>query len=140
MVWLGVVVGVAAGVATAIAGYFAGKLQDFRQRKLKAYEEELPVLIRAVFEPTEVADADLSRALVRLWLLASTNAAKRVSKAMGCLVHGEHQDLIRALQEAIVEVRHDIQFWSDDMQAEDVSHFFINLPKKPKDGEASSGA
>ena len=130
---VGVTVALAGAVVSAgagIGGYFLGKLRDFRDRKLRIYEAELPLLIRAIFEPTEVADAQVSTALVRVWLLANRDTAKKVATAMSYWVDPRRGNLVSALQEAIVAARRDMQwwpFWPNKIAADEVSHFFMKL-------------
>ena len=115
---------------SALVGYFFGAAKAFREQKVKAHEEILPPIIKAAFEPEQSDQPDFNRALLKLWLFASKKVALKMDHALSVLVHPQKGDRAKALQEAIVEMRADIQFLGRQrLKPEDVSHFYTKFGK-----------
>lgn len=112
-------------VFSAVAGYALGAAKAFRDQKLKAYEEILPPIVKAAFEPDKADQPDFNKALLKLWLFASRKVALKMNHALSILVKPERGDAAKALQHAIAEMRADIQFlrWQR-VKPEEVSHFY----------------
>jgi hypothetical protein len=110
---------------SALVGYALGAAKAFRDAKLKAYEEILPPIVKVAFEPDKSDQPDFNKALLKLWLFASRKVALKMDHALSILVKPERGDAKRALQQAIAEMRADIQFlrWQR-VEPEEVSHFY----------------
>jgi len=116
---------------SAIAGYVLGAAKTFREQKLKAYEEILPPIVKVVFDPDKSDQPGFNKALLKLWLFASRKVALKMDHALAILTKPERGDAPKALQEAIAEMRTDIQFlkWQK-VKPEEVKHFYTKIGGK----------
>jgi len=118
-------------VFSAIAGYIFGAAKTFRDAKLKVYEEILPPIVKVAFEPAKSDQPDFNKALLKLWLFASREVAIKMDYALSILVKPERGNATKALQEAIAEMRGDIQFFRRHrIKPKEVSHFYTIIAGK----------
>ncbi len=113
---------------SAIVGYFLGAAKTFREQKLKAYEEILPPIVKAAFNPDKSDEPEFNKALLKLWLFASRRVALKMDYALAILVKPERGNAQVALQEAIAEIRSDIQIlkWQK-VEPKEVKHFYSKI-------------
>ncbi len=126
---------IAIAIFTGIVGYVVGTMKSFREEKQKAYGKILPPILKMAYNPQEDDDKEFSMALSNLWLYGSKRVTKKMEHALK-IMHGDmKEDLTKALQEAVVEMRKDIQLWScQKLKPEDVNHLYTIIPKG-KDAE-----
>lgn len=131
-------INVAILIVGTLLGYIFGRARDFREQKQRVYSEILPILIRTVFHPGKGIEKDFNKSLAKLWLYANKNVARKIEKAMTAFHHPERKEnLVKLLQEAIVEMRKDIQISPfQKLQPQDVNHFYTSFinPKETKQG------
>jgi hypothetical protein len=116
---------------SAVTGYILGAAKTFREQKLKVYEEILPPIVKVAFDPGKSDQPDFNKALLKLWLFASRKVALKMDHAISILVKPERGDAANALQDAIAEMRTDIQFlrWQR-VKSEEVKHFYTQIRGK----------
>jgi hypothetical protein len=118
-------------IFSAIVGYVFGAAKAFRDAKLKAYEETLPPIVKVAFEPSRLDQPEFNKALIKLWLFASRKVALKMDRALSILADRDRGDAIMALQEAIAEMRGDIQFLRrQKVEPKEVSHFYTTIGGK----------
>ena len=96
---------------TAYIGFFFGSIRPFREQKQKMYAEILPSIISMAYNPQKESEKDFSAALMKLWLYSSKKVARKTEHAIMLFHHQDRGDVTRTFQEAIVEMRRDIQIW-----------------------------
>jgi hypothetical protein len=120
-------------IFTGIFGYIFGAAKVFRDQKLKAYEEILPPIVKAAFNPKQSDEPDFNKAMVKLWLFASRKVALKMDTALSFYIDPKRGDKTEALQQAIAEMRADIQFirWRrKKVKPEEVKHFYMYLGRQ----------
>jgi len=99
-------------ILLAILGYLFATFKTFREEKQKSYSELLPIIVKMIYDPQQSIESEFSKSLTKLWLYAHKDVAKKLDKAIGFFHQPDQQDKVsNALQEAIVEMRKDIQIW-----------------------------
>ena len=119
-------------IVVGIVGYVVGVMKSFREQKLRAYEEIMPVFIRAAFNPSSMTDEkEFNQALIKLWLFAGRKVALKFNDALACLVDPKRGDPTEALQSAIAQMRSDIQWapWHR-VSPKEVGHFYTRFEPK----------
>ena len=126
---IGNVIGFALPVLfSALVGYWAGTAKSFREQKQKAYAEILPPIIKMAYDPQPSDATEFSRALMKLWLYGSKKVTREMECAVSILHHPERGSVTKAFQEAIVEMRADIQFWPwQKIKPEEVNHLYTSI-------------
>ena len=124
---------------SAVIGYFFGTAKAFREQKLRAYEEILPPIVKAAFDPLKSEESDFNKAVIKLWLFSSRNVALKMDDALSIYVNPERGNLANALQQAIAEMRSDIQFfwlknWRKKVRPEEVRHFYMFIGRQRNEG------
>lgn len=118
-------------VLSGFVGYVVGVVKAFREQKLRAYEEILPIFIKMAFEPDKSNEAEFNKATIKAWLFASKKVARKVDRAISILVDPQRGNAMEALQDAIAEMRSDIQCWRwQRMKPTEISHFYTKIGKK----------
>jgi hypothetical protein len=121
-------------IFSGFVGYVFGAAKTFREQKLRAYEEILPVFIRVAFEPGTPDEAEFNKATIKAWLFASKKVTRKMDRAISILVKPDRGNAMEALQETIAEMRSDIQFcrWRrwQKIKPSEVNHFYTKLGKK----------
>lgn len=113
---------------TGLIGYIVGTLKVFREAKQKAYQEILPPIINIAFRSSQMNEGEFSDALCKLWLYASKKITKKMDHALRIAHKPTRGDMIKALQEVIVEMRKDIQpFPWQRIKPDDVGHLFTRI-------------
>jgi hypothetical protein len=113
---------------SALVGYWTGRAKSFREEKQKAYGEILPPIIKMAYEPQPSDATEFSRALMKLWLYGSKKVTRKMERAVSILHHPERGSVTKAFQEAIVEMRADIQFWPwQKIKPEEVNHLYTSI-------------
>lgn len=120
---------------SALAGYFLGALKAFREEKQRAYGELLPPILKMAYDPQPSDESEFNKALMQLWLYGSKKVTRKMDSAVSILHHpekGGRDNVTKAFQEAIVEMRADIQFWSrylpwKRMKPEEVNHLYTKI-------------
>ena len=125
------IIAIGSAIASGVVGYLVGVVKTFREQKLRAYEEILPIFIRAAFEPGASDEVEFNKATIKVWLFASKKVALKVDRVPSILIKPERGDRMEALQEAIAEMRADIQFWKwPKLKPDEVKHFYTKFGKK----------
>ena len=115
-------------VLSGIVGYLFGAAKSFREHKHRAYAELLPPIIRMAYDPKSSNEAEFSQALMKLWLYGSKSVARKMDNAVSLFHHPDRGNAMRAFQEAVVEMRSDIQFWPwQRLKPEDVRHLYTKI-------------
>jgi hypothetical protein len=118
-------------ILSAILGYIFAKFKSFREEKQKAYSELLPIIVKMLYDPQPTIESEFSRSLMKLWLYANKRVAKKLDNAIGLFHKQDRRDEVtKALQEAIVEMRRDIQIWPwQRLKPDDVRHLYTKIVK-----------
>jgi hypothetical protein len=110
----------------AYAGYVFGVIKRFGEEKQKVYQEILPIMQKAVYDKERPDKAELNKALGKAWLYASKEAAKKIDWVFSITVKPERGNITDAMQEAIVEMRKDVQIWPwERLNPKDVKHLYL---------------
>ena len=117
-------------IFTGIVGYVIGTIKSFREAKQKAYGEILQPILKVAYDPEKGDEKEFTMALSKLWLYGSKKVTQKMEHALK-IMHGDmKEDLTKALQEAVVEMRTDIQIWPWQMlNREDVNHLYTIIAK-----------
>lgn len=118
-------------ILSAILGYLFARFRAFREEKQRAYSELLPIIVRMLYDPKPTIETDFSRSLMKLWLYANNRVAVKLDHAVGLFHKPEKRgEVTKALQEAIVEMRRDIQIWPwQRLKPDDVRHLYTKIAK-----------
>jgi len=112
----------------ALIGYIIGTFKAFREAKQKAYQEILPPILKFAFRSSQMNEGEYCEALCKLWLYASKEVANKMDHAIWIAHDPKRGDMIKALQEVIVEMRKDIQIFSwQKIKPDDVKHLFTRM-------------
>ena len=116
-------------VLSGITGYFVGAIKSFREEKQKAYGEIIPPILKMAYNPQDIKDEqDYSKALTKLWLYGSKGVAQKMEAALKIMHDHSKGNVTKALQEAVVEMRKDIQLWPwQKLKPEDVNHLYTRI-------------
>jgi hypothetical protein len=116
-------------VLSGIIGYFVGAIKSFREEKQKAYGEIIPPILKMAYNPQDMKDEqDYSKALGKLWLYGSKGVAQKMEAALKIMHDPSKGNVTKALQEAVVEMRKDIQLWPwQKLKPEDVNHLYTRI-------------
>ena len=116
-------------VLSGIIGYFVGAIKSFREEKQKAYGEIIPPILKMAYNPQDIKDEqDYSKALSKLWLYGSKGVAQKMESALKIMHDPSKGNVTKALQEAVVEMRKDIQLWPwQKLKQEDVNHLYTRI-------------
>ena len=120
-------------ILSGIIGYVVGTVKSFREAKQKAYGDIIPPILKMTYNPQDVADEkEYSSALSKLWLYGSKKVTKKMEKALGIMHNPSTGDVTKSLQEAVVEMRKDIQIFSwQKINPEDVGHLYTGIAGPP---------
>lgn len=113
----------------AFVGYVFGRATTFLEGKQRVYEEILPIILKAAYDPASKDEEGLNKALSKLWLYGSKNVAKKMDYAVSIMVKPSRGDITKALQETVAEMRIDIQtffFW-ERIKPEEVKHLYARI-------------
>jgi len=121
-------------ILSGIIGYIVGAVKSFREEKQKAYGEIIPPILKMAYDPQDVLDEkEYSKALAKLWLYGSKNVTRKMEYALKLVHNPTGSDVSKALQEAVVEMRKDIQIFSwQRLKPEDVGHLYTKISKESK--------
>jgi hypothetical protein len=115
---------------SAFVGYLFGAAKSFREEKQKAYGELLPPIIKMAYSPQSADETEFSRALMKLWLYGSKKVTLKMEHAVSILHHPTRGNATKAFQEAIVEMRADIQIWPwQRIKPEEVNHLYTSIKR-----------
>lgn len=113
---------------TGYIGYFFGSAKFFREQKQKAYIELLPPIIKMAYNREKSDESEYNKALLKLWLYGNAKVARKMDKAVSLINHPENGDITKTLQEAIVEMRTDIQLYCwQRLKASEVRHLYATI-------------
>jgi len=116
---------------SGIIGYVVGTVKSFREEKQKSYGEILPPILKVAYNPNDENDEvekEFNKALSKLWLYGSKRVTQKMELALKIMHGSSGEDITKALQEAIVEMRNDIQLWSCHRIApKDVNHLYSRI-------------
>ena len=118
-------------IFSAILGYLFATFKAFREEKQKAYSELLPIIVQMLYDPQPSIESEFSKSLMKLWLYGNKSVAKKLDRAIG-LFHkpDKRNEVTGALQEAIVEMRKDIQIWPwERLRPNEVGHLYTKIVK-----------
>lgn len=121
-------------IIAALVGYFFASFRSYREQKQKAYAEIVPPIVRVVYSPQPADEEAFNRALMKLWLYANKDVAKKMDSVVSRILKGERGKAVtKLLQEAIVAMRSDIQFWrAQRLDPEEVQHLYMGLVEAPR--------
>jgi hypothetical protein len=116
-------------VLSGILGYIVGAIKSFREEKQKAYGEIIPPILKMAYNPQDSIDEkEYSKALSKLWLYGSKKVTQKMETALEIMHDHSKGDVTRALQEAVVEMRNDIQLFSfQRLRPEAVNHLYTRI-------------
>ncbi len=78
-----------------------------------------------------IAEKEYSKALSKLWLYGSKRVTEKMEAALKIMHDPSKGDVTRALQEAIVEMRNDIQLFSHQrLKPEAVNHLYTRIARQ----------
>lgn len=131
---------IAIALVTAFAGYVVGRIKAFLEGKQRAYDEILPIILRAAYDRTVEDEKALNKAVAKLWLYGNREVAIKIDEALSKMVKPSRGDITKVLQEAIVAMRNDIQAFSyfQRVKAEEVKHLYTRIVTSEK-GTAGKG-
>ncbi len=121
-------------LVSGLAGYVVGTAKAFREEKQRVYGEIIPPILKMAYHPeTSEDEKEFSKALSKLWLYGSKDAARKMNRAVSILHDPQKGDITKAFQEAIAEMRKDIQLlpWKK-LDASEVNHFYTRIIGKDK--------
>jgi len=117
-------------IFSALVGYRFATAKSFREEKQKAYSELLPSIVRMIYDPASFDETEFSKSLMKLWLYGSKRAARKMEQAVSIFHHPDKGNVTKALQEAIVEMRKDIQVWPwQRIKPNEVVHLYTKIVK-----------
>ncbi len=120
-------------------GYLAAVLRTFWEEKQKTYAEILPQFLKVAHAGQKIDESEFNQALAKLWLYGSKKVAVKMDKAHGIIIKPERGNIAKAFQEAIIEMRNDIQIWHKlpssvfrwkRLEPEDVKHLYTQIGGK----------
>ena len=125
---MNLIVPVVVSLITGLIGYFVGRCKAFREAKQKAYQEMLPPIIKMAFRSQQADEGQLCEALVKLWLYGSKTVTKKIDHALYIAHDPERGNILKAFQEAVVEIRRDIQINPlQRLKPDEVQHIFTRI-------------
>lgn len=123
-----IIPGAIVAVVTALAGYYAGRFKTFREGKQKAYEEIIPIVLKVAYHREAEDEREFNKALARLWLYGSRSVALKMDYAISIMIKGSRGNITTALQEAVVEMRKDIQLpYVRRVKTQEVKHIYSRI-------------
>jgi hypothetical protein len=119
-------------ILSGIVGYIVGAIKSFREEKQKAYSDIIPPILKMAYNPQDIIDEkEYSKALSKLWLYGTKKVTKKVEIALQIMHNPSMGDLTKALQEAVVEMRKDIQLLSlQNLKPEQVNHLYSKIANR----------
>jgi hypothetical protein len=125
---MNLIVPVVVPLITGLIGYFVGRCKAFREAKQKAYQEMLPPIIKMAFRSQQADEGQLCEALVKLWLYGSKTVTRKVDHVLYIAHDHRRGNVTKALQEAIIKMRKDIQIWPwQKLKPDEVQHIFTRI-------------
>lgn len=118
------------GLITGTLGYYLGKVKEFRENKQKIYSQIAPVIVEMIFNRQADKHKEYNSAILLSWLYANKNVARQWDKIESILSDSTRGDIIKEIQNVIVEMRKDIQpfFWQN-LKADEVKHIYTKFTK-----------
>ena len=116
-------------VLSGVLGYIVGAIKSFREEKQKAYGEIIPPILKMAYNPQDTVDEkEYSKALSKLWLHGSKRVTEKMETALEIMHNPSKGDVTRALQEAVIEMRNDIQLSSlQRLRPDAVNHLYTRI-------------
>lgn len=117
-------------ILSGIIGFIVGTLKSFREEKQKAYGDIIPPILKMAYNPRdEVDEKEYSKALAKLWLYGSKRVTQKMEHALAVLHNpSKRGEVTGALQEAVVEMRRDIQLFPwQKLKPTDVGHLYTRI-------------
>ena len=101
----------------------------FREAKQNAYKEILHPIIKMAYESKQVNDSkEFNKALALVWIYANKKVALKMDKVVSIINKPSRGNVTEALQEAIVEMRKDVQIWSGQkLKSDKVKHLYTRV-------------
>ena len=114
---------------TALVSYAFGRAKTFLEAKQRAYDEILPIILKTAYTGASEDQEELNKAVAKLWLYGNKKVAMKMDRVLSIMVDPKRGDRTRALQEAIVEMRNDIQFFFiwQRLEPEEVKHIYMRI-------------
>ena len=116
---------------SALLGYFLGVAKSFREEKQRAYGEILPAILKVAYHPERKDEEDFGKALSKLWLYGNRKVTQKMDNAVSILHDHKRGDITKALQEAVIQMRKDVQIlpWQN-IKPEEVKHLYTRIVGK----------
>ena len=114
-----------------IVGFFFKDYMNYIERKQISYSELLPPIIKMGYDSKTADESQFNKALALLWLYGSEDVLRKMDKAVSLLHKKDKKDLTYAFQEAIVEMRYDIEtrFLRKKIDPRLVNHIYTKIVK-----------
>lgn len=114
---------------SGILGYIVGTMKTFLEEKQKAYGEIIPAILKMAYNPQgETDEKEYCKALSKLWLYGSKEVTRKMEDALKIIHSNSKEGMTQALQEAIIEMRKDIQLFSyQKLKPGDVNHLYTTI-------------
>jgi hypothetical protein len=116
-------------ILSGVVGYVVGAIKSFREEKQKAYGEIIAPILKMAYNPQDSIDEkEYSKALSKLWLYGSKGVTRKMEAALEIMHDHSKGDVTRALQEAVAEMRKDIQLSPfQKLKPHDVNHLYTKI-------------
>lgn len=128
-------------IFSGVIGYFLGAVKSFRDEKQTAYGAILPPVIKMAYHPEKMSEPDFNKALTKLWLYGSKTVIKKMDWAVSILIDRRRGNLPKALQEATVAMRKDIQISPlQRIKPEEVKHLYARIGEYSRENNSENKA
>jgi hypothetical protein len=115
---------------SGLIGYFFGAAKIFREEKQKIYVDILPIILKVAYDRQASDEKDFNNALSKLWLYGNKKVTRKMENALSILHKPTRGNFTKAAQEAIVEMRKDIQISPfQKIEPKDVNHIYTKLSR-----------
>lgn len=99
-------------IISATLAYLFGRMKSFREAKQRAYSELLPGILKGVFDAKPIHEDEFNKSIHLLILYSNKRVFNKMENVLK-IIHSKEskarEELIESLQEAIAEMRKDIQ-------------------------------
>lgn len=114
---------------SGIIGFVVGSVKAFREAKQNAYKEILPPIIKMAYEPQQGIDnKEFNKALALTWIYANKKVALKMDRVVSIINDHNRGNITKALQDAIAEMRKDVQVLStQNLKSDKVKHLYTRV-------------
>ena len=121
-------------IISGVIGFIVGSIKAFREAKQNAYKEILPPIVKMAYEPQQGEDnKEFNKALALVWIYANKKVAVKMDRVVSIINKRDRGNITEAIQEAIVEMRNDVQLWScQRLNPIDIKHLYTKVIEEKK--------